>query len=120
METYLVYHSCKFTGVAIIGNYCNEKAAIRAAMRKVYQLMELDTVKSKEDWIWTDSHSCIAIMNLAITDVKDLNGDSPIPQFFRYKDYIEDIPKEDLERLRTQALNRKKILEAIRKRKKGV
>lgn len=114
METYLVYHSCKFTGVAVIGNYCNKKAAIRAAMRKVYQLMDLNTVKAENEWTWTDDHSCISIMELPIADIKDLRGDSPIPQYFRYKEYLDDIPTEDLERLKIQAQNRKKILDRIK------
>ncbi|MDB4330458.1 hypothetical protein N9948_01920 [bacterium] len=119
METYLVYHSCKFTGVAIIGNYCNKKAAIRASMRKVYQLMNIDAKKVENEWTWFDEHSCISIMELPISDIKDLRGDSPIPQFMRYKEFIEEIPMEDLERLKSQALNRKRIMERVKKNKKG-
>jgi hypothetical protein len=97
----------------VIGLYCNQKSAIRVAMRKVYQMMNVNSKKLENEWTWLDEYSCISIMELPIIDAKDIKGDSPLPQYFRYREFLKDVPKEDLERFRIQALNRKKILEKL-------
>lgn len=114
VDTYLVYRSCDYTGLMIIGLYCNYRSAIRVAMRKVYQLMEINTRKVDGEWTWIDDSSCISIMTLPIIDVRDVKGDSPIPQFFRYQKFLKDIPIEDLEKFRLQAINRKKLMDKIK------
>ena len=116
MEIYLVYYSNKFTGVAITGAYWNKKAAIRAAMRKVYQLLDHDA-KKLEGWTWEDRQSTISIVPINIVDSKDTTGESPLPTFFRYREYLEKIPMEELDRMRSRALNRKKILEKFKSMK---
>jgi hypothetical protein len=115
VNTYLVYHSSVSTGVLIIGLYCNYKSAIRVAMRKVYQLMGIHTKKVEGEWAWIDGESCITIMTLPIIDAKDIKGDSPLPQFFRYHQYLKDFSVEDLEKFRMQSLNRKKLMDRIKK-----
>lgn len=119
MKLFLVYHNCRFTGVAILGLYLGEKTAIKVAMRKVYQLMNVHTKKIDKEWTWVDEHSFISLMEVQVADAFDLTSDSPLPQFFRYKDLLEETPIEDLERFRLQALNRKKILENVMKLKRN-
>ena len=117
VNTYLVYHSSYSTGILIIGLYCNHKSAIRVAMRKVYQLMGIYTHKIDGEWTWEDDNACISIMELPIVDAKDIKGESPLPQFFRYQKYLENFSVEDLEKFRMQSLNRKKLMERINKNK---
>ena len=114
MKTHIVYYSCKYKGIIIIGNYCSKNAAITAAMRKVYQWMEINTKRIEGDWSWVDSHSIISVLDLPLIDIRDVRGDSPIPQFLRYKDVLESMPRQDLERMRSQALNKKNLLEKIK------
>jgi hypothetical protein len=54
-------------------------------------------------------------MEIDIADALDLKSESPLPQFFRYREVLQDTPIEDLERFRLQAMNRKKILERVKK-----
>lgn len=113
MNAYLTLYQSEETGLLIIGLYLNKKAAIRSAMRKVYQLMDIKTIKIEGEWVWADHGSVISVNEMPIVDFKDLNGDSPIPHFLRYQEYLQDIPKEELEKLRNQSLNRKKLLDRI-------
>ena len=115
MEVYLVYHSSDLTGYAIIGVYCNYKAAIRSAMRKVYQLLDIKAKKIEKEWTWIDGNSSISVVPLPLVDYKDTSGDSPIPQFLRYKEYLDEMPVSELESRRMQVLNRKKLVEKIKK-----
>lgn len=120
MKAHLVYHVSDSTGYAIIGLYLNHKAAIRSAMRKVYQLMDVHskTKKLKNEWTWVDDTSSISVIELPVVDFKDLNGESPLPQFLRYKDYLEDMSTKDLEKQRKQAINRKKLIERFKNLKR--
>jgi hypothetical protein len=118
MNAYLNIYQSDESGLAILGLYLNEKSAIRAAMRKVYQLMDLKAIKVNGEWVWADTKSVISINKIKITDFKDLSGDSPIPQFLRYQEYLQNIPVEELEKIRSQAINRKNLLEKLKLNKK--
>jgi hypothetical protein len=113
---YLVLYLSNESGLAVVGLYLNEKAAIRSAMRKVYQLLDIRAIKIKQKWVWADTESVISVNKIKFTDIKDIKGDSPLPQFLKYQEYLQDIPVEDLEKIRLQALNRKKLLEKLKKR----
>ena len=119
MKAYLALYQSNETGLLVIGLYLNKGAAIRSAMRKVYQLMDIRAIKIEGEWVWADKDSVISVNELPIVDYKDLNGNSPIPHFLRYQEYLQDIPKEDLEKMRMQAINRRKIIERLKSRKKS-
>jgi hypothetical protein len=108
------------TGVAVLGLYYSHNNAIRAGMRKVYQLMNIHTKKVDGEWTWIDEQSFISIMEIDIADALDLKSESPLPQFFRYREVLQDTPIEDLERLRNQVLNRKKVLEKLKALRQGI
>jgi hypothetical protein len=76
--------------------------------------MDVNTRKIEGEWTWLDDSSCISIMTLPIIDVRDIKAESPIPQFFRYQKFLNDIPIEDLEKFRMQAINKKKLMDKIK------
>lgn len=96
--------------VTILGSYFSLNNAIRSSMRKVYQLMGMDTKKLDNKWSWIDSESVITITEVPVHDSLDINSESPIPLFLRYKDFLEDIPKKDLENFRRQVINKKNLM----------
>jgi uncharacterized ubiquitin-like protein YukD len=114
MNAYLNIYQSDESGLAILGLYLNKKSAIRSAMRKAYQLMDIKAIKVKGEWIWADTRSVISVNEIKIADYKDLNGDSPIPQFLRYQEYLQNIPVEELEKIRNQSINRKKLLDKLK------
>ena len=118
MKIFIVYYGSLHEGAGVDAIYVNEKNAIKRAMRLVLRNLSIDAVKDEDSWMWHDEHSLIAVKPHTLADLKDYNGESHFPNFLKYKDYLESIPKETLEQMRKQAENRKKMIERIKKLKR--
>lgn len=117
MELYAVFYGSRYTGAGLESIYLNEKNAIKRAMRLVYRQLKINATKGK-GWVWFDDYDLIAVEKILPADLKDYNGDSSLPRYLRYKDYLESIPHETLEQMRKQAENRKLLMEKVAKLKK--
>lgn len=114
---YAFYLGDRYEGANIVDIYFNKNNAIKSAMRHAYRELDINACKMTDDWVWYDEQNLIAVREIYVKDSKDLQGDSLFPAFLQYKEYLEAIPVKDLEQMRKGAVNRKKLAQALRKRK---